>query len=226
MEQEQYHNLGKAGWMTICHRLNRFEIQCVGRVERSIWSMGDIHPISNETFRITNYDVGRTSICMIGDNSEVTGRLKCGNLLEEDGELYEPLEGSFQQVSVVSESGCAIDVDGHLECWGDDTHGQASPPEGNFESVECAPYHCCALDENQELRCWGDDTFGRATPPEGTFIEFDTFDAHGCALRTDHTIACWGANLSGSTDPPEGRFDRIAVGHAFSCALTDSEELE
>ena len=52
---------------------------------------------------------------------------------------------------------CAIearpgqDFGGTLKCWGDDAHGQASPPEGTFVQVSAGFYHTCAVGIDEQV---------------------------------------------------------------------------
>lgn len=39
-----------------------------------------------------------------------------------------PPAGTFQQVSAGTSHTCAVTTDRFVECWGDNGHGQASPP--------------------------------------------------------------------------------------------------
>ena len=41
---------------------------------------------------------------------------------------------------------CALDVTGHIECWGYNSHGQADPPDGQFKQISAGYQHTCAID--------------------------------------------------------------------------------
>ena len=51
---------------------------------------------------------------------------------------------------------CLLRDDGVVECAGDDSHGQASPPpSARYVELDGGDYHTCGLWENGEVECWG-----------------------------------------------------------------------
>ena len=53
--------------------------------------------------------------------------------------------------------GALYSQSGSIECWGQDTYDQSSPPTGTFTQVAAADIHNCALDEDGSIECWGKD---------------------------------------------------------------------
>ena len=137
----------------------------------------------------------------------------------------------FTSISSGSRHTCALTQDKTAICWGDDEHGQSSPPEGEqFIAISSGGVlfagqlfdgHTCALRHDGSAVCWGDNISGQSSPPEGErFTSISTGEGHTCALREDGTAVCWGYNKLGSTVPPKNeRFTDISVGEDYTCAL-------
>ena len=66
--------------------------------------------------------------CALG----VDGALSCWGVMEADIQKevldVSTPEGSFLQVSAGVNHNCAVDESTRLQCWGDNTSGQAFPP--------------------------------------------------------------------------------------------------
>ena len=91
-----------------------------------------------------------------------------------------------------------------MDCWGDNSHGQASPPDGQFLSISIGAQHACGVSEDGTVACWGgEDTYiggGRvaAMPPEGTFRSVSVGGRpnngthYSCGIGTYGSPVCWG----------------------------------
>ena len=66
-----------------------------------------------------------------------------------------PAPNGFIEVSVGIDHACALHSDGHIDCWGADDMGQASPPRGRFVQVQSGFKVSCAVREDGEVLCWG-----------------------------------------------------------------------
>ena len=102
---------------------------------------------------------------------------------------------------------CAVAVDGHIYCWGDNQYGQLGDPAAPAAS---AP---------------------RAALTAAQFTDVVAGDAHTCGLRTDGVFMCWGSNDlgqlgvatagTGSTVPVAGltnlRFASLSAGMKRTC---------
>ena len=98
----------------------------------------------------------------------------------------------FSSVSVGLYHACGIRLDGSINCWGSDTHGQATPPSGMFSSISVGESYACGVRTDGLLRCWGEDAWGRASPPGGQFLSVSAGYGHTCGVRIDGSVACWG----------------------------------
>lgn len=121
----------------------------------------------------------------------------------------------WTEVSSGGESGCGIQKDGTLWCWGsdeDDTLGdgpgavdQHSPVQipGSWKKVS----HSCAIKADDTLWCWGNDDLGAVgngpgvTPADspsqiiggGTWKDVAALSGvFGCGIKSDNTLWCWG----------------------------------
>jgi len=72
-----------------------------------------------------------------------------------------------KQVTCGSAHACAIKSDGHVACWGDNSHGQSSPPNAVFKDISAFSYRTCGIREDGHALCWGygDASTGENIPP-------------------------------------------------------------
>jgi alpha-tubulin suppressor-like RCC1 family protein len=91
---------------------------------------------------------------------------------------------------------CAIDVDGLIICWGENTFGQAMPPyDVGLNSIAAGTYHNCGISSDDGTAvCWGKDNFRQSQPPEGiAFLSISAGDNYTCGIvEGDKTEVCWG----------------------------------
>jgi Regulator of chromosome condensation (RCC1) repeat len=114
---------------------------------------------------------------------------------------------------------CGLRTDGTVVCWGDNGHGEATPPAGAFSQVSAGAMHTCGLKPDGTLACWGDNAYGQATPPTGTFRQVSAGYGHTCGLKTDGTAVCWGDNSFGQATPLAGAFSQVSAGYVHTCGL-------
>ncbi len=113
-------------------------------------------------------------------------------IAEEDPEPADV--GQFGHWAVGHRHGCRVLQRGYLECWGDNTSGQTTPPPGLYSRVSAGRSHSCGIRLDRTLECWGDNSAGQATPPEGTFTKVASGRGFSCALDEEGTVDCWGAS--------------------------------
>ncbi len=129
-------------------------------------------------------------------------------------------------------------------CWGDNEHGQATPPGGTFVAIAAGGNYSCGIRTDQSIVCWGGEDGEPAEPPDGTFTHVAAGYGHSCGIRTDGTLACWGAEYVYDVAPgpapsdadaasggplgdkklrwegvPSGTFTAIAAGFDYSCGI-------
>lgn len=129
---------------------------------------------------------------------------------------------------------CAVQDDGHVQCWGANDNGQlgngttaaSTEPKtvlgvSTALAVTAGSTHSCVLIHDGSVRCWGNNGNGQlgngTTSPPGppslapvSVANLDDATAiaaggfHTCALRADTTVACWGHNGSGQLGDGSG----------------------
>ena len=123
---------------------------------------------------------------------------------------------------------CLLEAAGSPVCWGQNDHGQATPPPGEtFTAISGGTRFACGLRTDGSAVCWGQNDFGQADAPAGeTFSVISSGAQHTCGLRPDGTPVCWGKNIDrtgafvGQSTPPTGEsFVAIGAGAAHTCAL-------
>src|SRR6266550_7986051 len=132
--------------------------------------------------------------------------------------------GTVAQVSAGGYHTCALRTDGSVACWGDNSHGQATPPAGTFTQVSAGGFHTCGLRSDSTVACWGSNLGarapygGQATPPVCPCTQVSAGGYHTCGLKPDGSIACWGENSDGQATPPGDTLTQVsAVGaHSWS----------
>ena len=140
-----------------------------------------------------------------------------------------PTETAFADTAVSSVSAaldgdhsCALDSNGNVRCWGENTYGQlgdgttvprSSPVfvAAGMSSVQAGATHSCALSIEGAVRCWGDNSRGQlgdgsniqSNEPiqvvglESGALALSVGSWHSCAVTSERSVVCWGSN-SGS----------------------------
>ena len=138
---------------------------------------------------------------------------------DSSGQLNVPADlSTTPTVAVVAgrEGSCAVDEDGAVRCWGE----QSALPEdlSPVMQLSLGDGHGCALHADGVVSCWGDDTNDKATPPDtlGPVVQLALGYEHSCALQRDGQVNCWGGNM-----PPVdlGLATQLTSGAKHSCAL-------
>lgn len=143
------------------------------------------------------------------------GAFQCLGLYEDE------ISDDLSALEVGRGFACGINSSGAVECYGDDTHGQSTPPQGVYSdlSLNSSYYsHGCAIEVGGNIQCWGYYSASQ-TPPAGTFQTVEVGDDHSCALDQTGAIQCWGNDSDGQSTPPSGTFVELAVGYKSSCGL-------
>ena len=168
-------------------------------------------------------DVGQRHTCAINSSNEAycwgdggDGRLGPGNSNETDFNTPQLVAGgmSFQKISVGARHSCALDLTGHVYCWGEGSDGQIG--NGNildvdsptlvsggylFTEIESGLNTTCGLTSSSDMYCWG---YGeRGGLGNGSF--------------TDSLVP---SLVFGSH-----KFEKMALGHYHTCAIDDSDDL-
>lgn len=121
---------------------------------------------------------------------------------------------------------CALQADGSVLCWGDNSFGQLGNGDANFNdqlvpqrvlgltdaaAMESGAFFSCARRQTGSIVCWGNNQNGElgngsaelasATPLTVSGIanaaQLSVGYDHACALMSDQTVQCWGNNDNG-----------------------------
>lgn len=158
----------------------------------------------------SNYD-GQFGDSMIAEGMQVTAPIA--------------VRHTFERMSFVQGTGCGIDAQGALSCWGNGEYGHVG--DGNLMdhtvrdpvrvgtstwkdvSVE---YHACGVKTDGTLWCWGENDSGEvgvdpmvsdevATPvqvgTDTTWTQVSSGAGFTCARKANGTLWCFGANWNG-----------------------------
>lgn len=144
-------------------------------------------------------------------------------------------------------TGCALDTDGVLHCWGNGRLHAPTPSDDDqptpvrvaddVSAFDVGISHSCMVAAGTAT-CWGDDSAGQLATPALPFSQFALGEFHSCGL-IEGTVRCWGANNQGQLgrgtlcdDSPDEcalpaddvsipvTVVRISAGNNHTCALT------
>jgi hypothetical protein len=88
----------------------------------------------------------------------------------------------------------ALQGNGGVTCWGDNTFGQCDVPVGIVaKDVSAGLAHTCAVLSNNTITCWGDNTEGQCTVPVGLTAEQVVCGTYFTrAVKKNGNVVCWG----------------------------------
>ena len=113
-----------------------------------------------------------------------------GELFTDDPGL-ETSGGPFTEITATGNHICGLRLDGTVVCWGDDQHGEASPPDGElFTEISAGPDHTCGIRPDGTGVCWGS-----VESPPGS-VRFKAISSgwdYACGIRVNEDIVCWGS---------------------------------
>jgi alpha-tubulin suppressor-like RCC1 family protein len=119
----------------------------------------------------------------------------------------------------------ALNTNGTVVAWGNNSSGQTNVPAGlsNVVAVAAGDHHSLALRSNGLVVAWGDDYYGQTNIPAGlsNVVAIAAGGGHNLALRSNGRVAAWGYNNRGQTNVPPSLSDVMAVaaGEFHSLAL-------
>lgn len=153
--------------------------------------------------------------------------------------------GRYMQISSGLNHNCAVDSQGQLVCWGNDSHGKlgngsdsssdvtepmVSDNTVKYLAVASGANHSCALIADGTIKCWGHGDGGRlgtgnavsqdfpvSVSGAETYFSVSTGDSHSCALQSNGLVACWGDDTYGQLG------DDVSLVDQSTPTLVDSE---
>jgi len=119
----------------------------------------------------------------------------------------------------------ALQNNGSVVAWGDNSNQQTSVPPGltNVIGIAAGGRHSLALKSDATVVAWGDFTFAQTNVPVGltNVTRIAAGYDHSLALRSDGTLVTWGSNQFGQSDIPSSASNVVAIaaGAYFNIAL-------
>jgi hypothetical protein len=124
----------------------------------------------------------------------------------------------FVHASLVVALGIAMGTAGafpsHVEGWGNDIFGQATPPPNLSEvmAIAAGSDHSLALRSNGTVVAWGSDFQGETVIPAGlSNVVAIAARGHNVALKVDGSVFVWGHNDAFVTNVPPGLAGVVAI---------------
>ena len=124
---------------------------------------------------------------------------------------------------------CALESNGSVSCWGDNSAQQCIIPPGqneNITAIAAGKHFTCAIKKNGSVSCWGDRDYGKIDPPLGltNVTSLTAGFSHTCALKADRSITCWGQDFQLKFQAPSSPFEYtvLAAGRHHTCGLTST----
>jgi hypothetical protein len=133
-----------------------------------------------------------------------------------------PAGNDFVAVSAGRGHCLALEANGSVIGWGDNSNGQAIPPSPDkFVCVDAGCSYSLGLKINGSLVAWGDNAYGQTNTPDGNdYVGIAAGEYHGLALKANGTLVGWGRNDYGQATVPDGNdFVAVDAGHNWSLAL-------
>ena len=96
---------------------------------------------------------------------------------------------------------CAVRTSGIVDCWGDNSQGQATVPQ------QLRTGQPAEIDGDGQLR------------PSGEFHSIEAGDNFTCAINRVGGALCWGSNSHAQEYPPVGEYTQLSAGRWHACAL-------
>jgi hypothetical protein len=131
-------------------------------------------------------------------------------------------EGPVTAVCAGLYHACVIRTDGLIECWGSNSHFQATPPStGSYVNIACAAQATCATDTFGNTSCWGQSPLDVSSCLTEPVEELDAGSGHLWAKMLDGTFECFGNNGEGRCSLPPGASEFIDVDACYhnSCGV-------
>ncbi len=168
----------------------------------------DPHPMRTPPDPMSDFDIASNLGCGVTRSGN---KLVCWNDLDDAG--LQPPAGLFVQVVLRRRFACALDVDQHVACFGDDA--PSVPADLRATALAAGDGDACSLARDGKVTCWGK---AAVQPPGSRLISLSCARAQCCGITDAHDVACWGPPEQ-LRDPPAGKFDSVAVFADHGCAV-------
>ena len=139
------------------------------------------------------------------------------------------VSSQFLTIAIGHAHACSVRFDYSVDCIGDDSKGQATPPPGQFYTVLAGGDVTCGskVDKSDVTKdgawvCWGDNTYGQTAVPSGVTVAAIGL-RHACGTDGTNHVVCWGDNSLGQAMPPPGVYTNLTAGHNHTCGARQDD---
>jgi alpha-tubulin suppressor-like RCC1 family protein len=161
----------------------------------------------------------------------------------------------FKDLSTGDMHRCALNDNGQVFCWGDNSYGQIGNSNTNYQSspvaidtgtqykrIKAGAYYSCGITTSDQLKCWGNIISGMnflsyQTPteimPGITVKDFASADNSGifCAIDLNGSLYCIGELEGGYTEAPtmvdsSETYTQISGNAQNFCAITSAKRVK
>jgi alpha-tubulin suppressor-like RCC1 family protein len=186
--------------------------------EIACWGAGSLASLTPPAGPFVNLTVGNYHACATrGDDSSVCWGAEYDRS-DPRGATTLPV-GQFQQVSTAMDSGCRLDVTGHVSCWG---ARPFAPPDSTFRQISVSQSKACGILTDGTGACWcGPDPYTCMVPTwAGPLAQVSVSDGNICWLTSDGAVIC----TSGWQPTPAGVYKQVSTSGPTICAVrTDGQ---
>jgi hypothetical protein len=187
--------------------------------------------------RTLSSDASRLTVPAIGVYTQIEGSYPTCGLRNDgvircfkDGQVISERSsatGLFASFRLSYNFGCALRTDDAIECWGDNSKGQApsivNPPSGmRFVDLDLGAFYGCAVRNDGVIQCWGWDQYGEAAATlnasAGLFVGIKTSVSNTCGLTNLGVIECFGNSGHFTFSPSTGSFTKV-IGAQNVCGI-------
>lgn len=128
----------------------------------------------------------------------------------DSGDTATEEKGDWLMVSASTDDfACGLRLDGTASCWGQNDHGQTTPPEGQtFITIETLSATACGLRADGEVACWGNEAREKELfdPPPGPWVALHCGSDDCVAIDPGGHLAWWGSGAFAQQSAPTGEF--------------------
>ncbi len=139
------------------------------------------------------------------------------------------VSSQFLTIAIGHAHACSVRFDLSVDCIGDNSKGQATPPPGQFYTVVAGGDVTCGskVDKSDVTKdgawvCWGDNTYGQTSVPPGVTVAAIGL-RHACGTDGSTHVVCWGDNSLGQATPPPGVYTGLTAGHNHTCGVRSDD---
>ncbi|MFO7659826.1 MAG: hypothetical protein R6V77_02835 [Candidatus Cloacimonadaceae bacterium] len=111
------------------------------------------------------------------------------------GYMSVPAGNNFVFATGSSDVMLAIDINGHLTAWGDNTYGQCNVPDGFYLHAATDSRYCVAVRSDGSIAAWGSSTNGCLNVPAGNNFRKVFAGFYSCvAVTAEGNAVAWGVD--------------------------------